>query len=171
MMRCFSNLTDSEDVDVENHINITVVFPDSSLPEPSNGGFSNQDEFRKFVIQHQKEGIWNSALHTRPEADRLPDYEDDTIALAFPLQFPFGHTGLPQDPAVVALSKQPRRKTHMSRNTGSVLRLLLQHRKPEFHTAMFNLIVQSMLMKAAMYKSTKIYCNAKGSDGKGMSDR
>ena len=64
MMRCFSNLTDSEDVDVENHINITVVFPDSSLPEPSNGGFSNQDEFRKFVIQHQKEGNWNSALHT-----------------------------------------------------------------------------------------------------------
>ena len=164
-------MVDSVDVDIENHINITVVFPDSSLPEPLSGGFSNQEEFRRFVMQAQKSGQWNSALHSRPEAERLPDYQDDTLALAFPLQFPFGHTGLPGDPAVKKLSKREGWKRHMSRNQGDVLRKLLCHQKPEFHMAMFNLIVHSVLMKATVFKSTKIFCNAKGSDGKEMSDR
>lgn len=162
---------DSENVDVENHVNITVVFPDSTLPEPVNGGFSNQEEFRKFVMQHQKSGKWNSALHSRPEAERLPDYKDESLALAFPLQFPFGHTGLSQDMAVKKLSQRQGWKKHMSRNQTDVLRRLLRHRKPEFHTAMFNLIVQGILMKASVFKSTRTFCNAKGSDGKPMSDR
>jgi hypothetical protein len=29
---------------IENQINITVVFPDDSLPTPTNGGFENQEE-------------------------------------------------------------------------------------------------------------------------------
>lgn len=165
------NVVDSEDVHVENHVNITVVFPDSSLPEPSSGGFSNQEEFRKFVMQHQKSGKWNSALHSRPEAERLPDYKDNSLALAFPLQFPFGHTGLPQDPAVKKMSERPGWKRHMSRNQENVLRMLLRHRKPEFHTALFNLIVHGILMKASIFRSTRIFCNAKGSDGKSMSSR
>ena len=165
------DVANSEDIDIENHINMTVVFPDSSLPEPTSGGFSSQEEFRKFVIQNQKEGQWNSALHARPEADRLPDYKDNSLALAFPLQFPFGHTGFPQDPAVKKLSERPRWKKQMARTQGDVLKMLLQHRKPEFHTALFNLIAQSVLMKGSIYKSTKIYCNAKSSDGTAMSER
>ena len=96
----------NEDINIENQLSITVVFPDSSLPDPSTGGFASQDEFRKFVTEKQKGGQWDSALHARPMAERLADYQDDAIAMAFPLQFPFGHTGLPQDPAVKKLALQ-----------------------------------------------------------------
>ena len=152
-------------------MSITVVFPDSSLPEPTNGGFSNQEEFRKFVTENQRNGQWNSALHARPLADRLADYKDDTIAMAFPLQFPYGHTGLPEDPAVIELSQRAGWKRHMKRRREDVLKDFLQQRKPEFHSAMFNLIVQSIMMKTSAFRSTKIYCNAKWADGSTMSSR
>lgn len=165
------DVADSENADIENQMNVTVVFPDSSLPEPTNGGFSDQEEFRQFVMKNQKDGQWNSALHCRPMEERLKDYKDDTLALAFPLQFPYGHTGLPEDPAVKKLAARKRWKRHMTRKREDVLKQLLQHRKPEFHTALFNLIVQSTLMKAVVFSSTKMYCNAKCSDGSQMSDR
>ena len=158
-------------MDIENQMSITVVFPDSSLPEPTNGGFASQDEFRKFVTENQKNGQWNSALHARPMAERLADYNDDTIALAFPLQFPYGHTGLLLDRAVTKLSKKKKWKRHLKRKREDVMRDFLQQRKPEFHTAMFNLIVQSILMKESAFRSTKIYCNAKLKDGSTMSSQ
>ena len=161
----------NEDVNIENQLSITVVFPDSSLPEPTTGGFANQDEFRKFVTEKQKDGQWDSALHARPLADRLADYKDDTIAMAFPLQFPFGHTGLPEDPAVKKLAHGKKWKKHLKRNREDVLRRYLQLRKPEFHTSLFNLIVQSTLLKAEAFRSTKIYCNVKCGDGDSMSQR
>ena len=83
----------SENVDIENQINMTVVFPDTTLPDPTNGGFANQEEFRKFVTENQN-GHWNSELHSRPLREHLADYKDDTIADAFPLLFPFGYTRL-----------------------------------------------------------------------------
>jgi len=168
---CIRIVTNSEDVDIENQLNITVIFPDSSLPEPTNGGFSSQEEFRNYVMQHQKDGQWSSALHSRPLAERLADYKDETIALAFPLQFPYGHTGLPDDPAVQKLASKPRWKRHMSRNRDEVLKKFLQHRKPEFHSAMFNLITQSILMKASIFRSTKMYCSIKAADGTTMSEQ
>ena len=89
-----SNIAQSENVDIENQINMTVVFPDTTtLPEPTNGSFANQEEFRKFVTENQN-GHWNSELHYRPLRERLADYKDDAIADAFPLLFPFGYTGL-----------------------------------------------------------------------------
>ena len=148
-----------------------MVFPDSSLPSPTNGGFSNQDEFRRFVAENQKQGRWNSALHARPKAERLADYNDETVAMAFPLQFPYGHTGLPRDPAVIKLSKRSKWKGHLKRDREGVLKTLLQQRKPEFHTAMFNLIVQSILIKAQAFRSTRMECNAKAKDGSTMSSQ
>ena len=65
----------------------------TTLPEPTNGSFANQEEFRKFVTENQN-GRWNFELHSRPLWERLADYKDDTIADAFPLLFPFGYTRL-----------------------------------------------------------------------------
>ena len=152
-------------------MNVTVVFPDTSLPTPTNGGFANQDEFRRFVTENQKSGQWNSALHARPLAERLADYKDDTVALAFPLQFPYGHTGLPRDPAVIQLSQRPGWRKHLKRRCKDVLQSFLTHRKTEFHTPMFNLILHSIMMKESAFLSTKIYCNAKYKDGSTMSTR
>ena len=90
---------------------MTVVFPDTTLPEPTNGGFANQEEFRKFVTGNQN-GRWNSELHSWPSQERLADYKDDTIADVFPLLFPFGYTGLREDPAVLSL--QEKNKTRLS---------------------------------------------------------
>ena len=45
--------------EIENQMDITVVFPDASLPSPTNGGFENQEAFRKFVMEHQN-GKWKT---------------------------------------------------------------------------------------------------------------
>ena len=95
--------------EIENQINITVVFPDSLLPTPTNGGFATQEQFRKFVIEHQN-GKWESEFIAKHTSDREHDYIDDTLGDAFPLQFPYGHTGLRGDPAVTELNEKNHRK-------------------------------------------------------------
>jgi hypothetical protein len=76
------------------------------MPSPTNGGFKNQEEFRKFVFEHQT-GKFNSEFTARPSDERVPDYVDNSIGDAFPLQFPFGYTGLKGDPAVKELKIKP----------------------------------------------------------------
>jgi hypothetical protein len=58
--------------EIENQISITVVFPDSSLPSPTNGGFKSQDEFRKYVLEHQN-GKWETEMIARPTSERERD--------------------------------------------------------------------------------------------------
>ena len=69
-------------------MNVTVVFPDTSLPEKTKGTFESQEEFCNFILQHQKDGTWESLLQCRPKKTRLPDYLDENVAKAFVLQFP-----------------------------------------------------------------------------------
>jgi hypothetical protein len=164
----FSVYSESENVDIENQLNMTVLFPDSTLPQPTNGGFNTQEEFRSFVMNSQN-GKWNSVLHARPLAETLEDYKDDTIADAFPLLFPFGYTGLSEDPSVIALSKQ--NKTRLVRDRLGVLRKYLQHRKPAFHAPMFNLIVENLVMKQTIFQKTQMFCNVKASDQSLMGGR
>jgi hypothetical protein len=147
---------------------MTVVFPDSTLPEPTNGGFETQEEFREYVSRNQ-DGRWSSALHARPMAEKLADYSGDTIAQAFPLQFPYGYSGLPEDPAVLKL--KARNSSRTKRDRLSVLRKYLQHRNPSFHGAEFNLIVENMIMKESIFNSTKMYCNVKQSDNSQMGEK
>ena len=148
----------------------TVVFPDSKLPGPTNGGFNSQEEYREFVCKNQ-DGHWNSAVHARPFAERLNDYNGDNIAQAFPLLFPYGHSGLPEDPAVEAMKKFPRNKRHMARQRLDVLRKYLQHSKPAFHTSMFNLITENVIMKEQIFKSTRINCNMRHSDERTLGEK
>jgi len=166
-----SSLVDNEDVQIENQMTATAVFPDSSLPTTTDGGFANQEEFMAFVMEKQKDSKWSSSLHARPQHERLPDCEDETLALAFPLQFPFGHTGLPNDPAVKALSKLEGWKNHTRRTRKDVLLKHLQHGKSCFHCPMFNLIVQNTLVKDAIFLSCKIQCNVKCADGTVMAEK
>jgi hypothetical protein len=147
---------------------MTVVFPDSTLPQPTNGGFKNQEEFRKFVLDRQN-GKWNSELHARPTADRLADYRDDTIADAFPLLFPFGYTGLPEDPSVIKLAEGNKR--WLARDRLEVFRKYLQHSNPVFHAPMFNLIVENLVMKQTIFQKSQIFCNVKCADQKTMGEK
>jgi hypothetical protein len=149
---------------IENQINITVVFPDDSLPTPTNGGFENQEEFRKFVTKHQN-GKWQTEFTARPTSDKEHDYNDDTLGDAFPFQFPYGHTGLNGDPAVTELKEKPIRKRI------DVFRKLLRHRKPCFHYPLFNLIVENLIMKDTIFLQTKMFCNVKSSATTSMGEK
>jgi hypothetical protein len=93
----------------KNQINITVVFLDSSLPTPTNGGFQNEEEFRKYLLEHQN-GKWETKMTVRPTSKRERNYNNNTFEDAFLLQFPYGHTGLQTDPAVIELNDHPIQK-------------------------------------------------------------
>jgi hypothetical protein len=148
-----------------------VVFPDSQLPEETNGGFQTQEEFMQFVLDHQRSGKWNSELHLRPEGQRIPEYKGNTFPRAFPLCFPYGYSGLEEDPAVVKLSMRKGFKKHMKRNRMGVLMKYLQHRKPSFHGPMINLIIANTLMKQNVFTSVIIRANMKASNGKAMAEK
>ena len=141
----------------------TVIFPDADLPRPTNGGFQNQEEFRKFVAEHQ-DGRWTSALHARPLPGHLANYEGENIAQAFPLQFPYGHSGLPNTNAVIRLAKRSRNKKQMTRKRSEVLRKYLKHRRAAFHKADFNLIVENLIMKETIFHLAQMYCNTSRSE-------
>ncbi len=128
------------------------------MPEPTNGGFASQEQFRNFVAKHQ-DGNWSSTFVSCSLPEHLADYKGDNIAQAFPKLFPYGFSGLPEDIAVQALMKQSGWSRHMSRNKFAVLRKYLQHRKPGFHEAKFNLIVENLIMKETIFASTRMYCN------------
>ena len=140
------------------------MFRDSSLPTPTHGGLNNHEEFLKFVMEHQN-GKWETKFTARPTSDRDQDYKDDTIGDAFPLQFPYGHTGLCGDPAVSELKEKSTRKRM------DVFRKLLRHRKPSFHTPLFNLIVENLIMKNIVFLQTKMFCNIKHSDNIAMGSK
>ena len=162
------NIVEGTNADIKNQITTTVVFPDATLPEPTNGGFKDQDEFRKFVT-NQKDGHWKSQLHVRPLATRIADYEKNTIADAFPLQFPFGFTGLAEDDDAVNTRVQNKNKTRLEKQ--DVITKYLTHRKPAFHSPMFNLVMENMIMKEQIFKNTKMHCNVKCSDNTTMGEK
>lgn len=150
----------------------TYLFPDSSLPEKTNGGFETQEALKQFVLERQGNGRWNGTLHARPLAERLIDYHGDSIAKAFPLQFPYGHSGLEEDPAVRRMAEIFKgHKTRMKREKLTVLRKFLQNSKPSFHSAQFNLIVENLILKEEIFQSARIFCNVKNADGSRMSEK
>jgi hypothetical protein len=145
-------------------MNITVVFPDASMPSPTNGGSKTQEQFRKFVMEHQN-GKFSAEFNSRPTVDREPDHIDNTLGDAFPLQFPYGFTGLQGDPAVTQLKGQKRQKR------ADVFKKYLRHRKPTFHYPLFNLIVKNLIMKDKIFLQTKIFCNMQSSETTTMGEK
>ena len=154
---------------IENQITTTVIFPDATLPQPTNGGFATQEEFLQYIMK-SNDGHWSSQLHVRPSGERFADYNDGTIADAFPLQFPFGYTGLAEDPSAVEVrTLNHYKKSSITRK--DVILKYLTHRKPEFHTALFNLIMENIIMKEQIFLSSKIFCNVKRSDNSTMGEQ
>ena len=164
-----TELCENENVSINNHISMTVVYPDSNMPTSSNGGFSSQEELKDFIISHCVDGHWESALHARPLAERLNDFEGDALIRCFPLQFPYGHSGLECDPAVVLMSSH-RHAAQMKRKRNEALRKYLCLRPPVFHTALFNLVICGALLKDEMFRSAKIQGCYKRSNGNTLAE-
>lgn len=151
-----STEVDNEDINLENQIDLTVLFPDPSRPIPTNGGFENQEEFRTFLANNP-EYDWRCLLQVRPHNEIIHDFKDDNITLAFPLQFPYGFSGFSGDD--IFRKNEASSKIEKSRNRLETIRKLLRHRKPSFHTAMFNLVAESTVMKDIVFQSAKLYCS------------
>ena len=164
----FSSEVDSSNEAVENVINMTCVFPDASRPRPTNGGFENQDEFRQFMMDTQ-DGSWNCELHARPLAEKIEDYKDDALAKAFPLLFPYGYSGLNGDKALLARERKTGKM--IKRAKKDVLRKYLQHGKPNFHTPLFNLIVENLIMKEKVFDKSRMFCNVRQSEYSAMGEK
>ena len=156
---------ETENTNLENQISVTVVFPDSTLPTNLNGGFATQEEFREYVLKAHQDGNWKASMHTRPTAESVPDYAGGVLAKAFPIVFPFGHSGGAEDPALELVRQLRGMKKCLIRSREHVLKKYLRHAKPAFHKALFNLIVANSLMKATIFVGTRIRANYKHSDG------
>ncbi|MGB8699100.1 MAG: DUF6570 domain-containing protein [Thermosynechococcaceae cyanobacterium] len=162
------DIVEGTHADIENQITTTVIFPDATLPAPTNGGFKDQDAFRAFVTS-QKDGHWKSQLHVRPLAERIADYEDHSVADDFPLQFPFGCSGFAEDKLAIAVRDKNKRRNRIEKQ--DVIIKFLTHRKCSFHSPMFNLVMLNMIMKEQIFKNTKMYCNVKCSDSTTMGEK
>jgi hypothetical protein len=56
-------------------------------------------------MEHQS-GKWGTEFTARPTSDKEANYKDDTFGDAFPLQFPYGFTGLSGDRAIIKLKER-----------------------------------------------------------------
>jgi hypothetical protein len=54
------------------------------------------------------------------------------------------------------------------RKCNRVFKKLLRHRKPCFHEALFNLIVENLTMKDTIFKQTQVQCNMKSTENMAM---
>lgn len=143
------------------------------MPTNLNGGFASQEEFRNFVLERYEDGKWDASIHARPSANRLADYKGETLAKAFPIVFPYGHSGGPDDPAIAKLKAlYPRKpKKWLQRSRKHALQKYLHHRKPAFHSALFNLIICNILMKQKIFDAVRIHANYQYSDGVSYGER
>ena len=162
---------ETENTNLENQISVTVVFPDSTLPTNLNGGFATQEAFRDYVLKCHQDSNWKASMHTRPTAERVADYAGGVLAKAFPIVFPFGHSGGAEDPALDMIRELRKKKKCLIRSREHVLKKYLRHGKPAFHKALFNLIVANSLMKAAIFVGTRIHANYKHSDGETLASK
>lgn len=142
---------DSEDRKIENRVLLSVVFPDGTLPETTNGGFTNQTLFRKAVTERDMSS-YNAQLHSRPTGVYLPDYKGINIIKAFPLQFPFGYSGLPDD-ATTSETAKKKPRCYMA-----TLKHFLRLSHPPMHHGNFILVVHNIFARQKAFKTAVIRC-------------
>lgn len=143
-----------------------MIFPDAASANATNAGFKTQEEFRSFLCNHQNDRV-DHAFYTRPSRNRKPEYEHDEIVRAFPLQFPFGIGGFPNE-----LRLKEFRKSHKCRlSYDETLQLFLRHRRKEFHQPDFNLFINTLVMKKAMFNSARLQCNLRYADARPMGEK
>jgi hypothetical protein len=127
----------------ENKVLMTVIFPDGSLPESINGGFGNQTTFAE-AVKHRDLSQYQAELHSRPTKLYLEDYKGLNIIRAFPLQFPFGHSGLPEDTGT---------RTYIN-----TLKHFLRLSLPAMHHGDFILVIHNIYARSIAFRSAMLRC-------------
>ena len=155
---------------IENQFQITVLFPDSSLPETTNGGFDTQEDFRNYIMEKLDGSSWTTTLQMYPSSQPMPDHIHENVTKAFLLQFPYGHSGLPDDKALLGLIEAGKVSRKPMREAIDTFKYLLNHSKPQFHRADFNLILNNIIMKDMVFRKSRLLGNVKRTDGRSMAE-
>ena len=153
-------------VNIENEINVTVIFPDKDNTNKNTGGFETPEKFREFLCSHQNKRVEHT-FFSRPTKDRKQDYLQDEFVASLILQYPYGYGGLPNQTILQAFRKK--HKKHLSFTES--LKMVLRHRRKEFHVSDFTLFVNDRIMKQSVYASARLHCNLKYKDAQPMGEK
>ena len=86
--------TEGGQQNISNEINVTVLFPDGDNIQETNGGFKNQEEFKKFLLANGQERVNHTFFFfCKPSDKRVKDYQGYEITNCFPLHFQYGLSG------------------------------------------------------------------------------
>ena len=118
----------------------------------------------------KQNGKWNSTVFMSPTQERKPEYESENFVKSLLLQFPYGHSSLSDDKAVISMSKVERKKRYMTRNKITVLKDLLRNQKPEMQLPEFQLIINNIIMKDNVFQKSRILASTRKSEGKRMAE-
>jgi hypothetical protein len=143
LLSYYSHLVESGDQTLENKVLMTVIFPDGTLPESINGGFGNQTTFAE-AVKNRDLSQYQAELHSRPTKLHLEDYKGLNIIRAFPLQFPFGLSGLPAD---------ANSWTYMK-----TLKHFLRLSLPAMHHGDFILVIHNIYARSIAFRNAMLRC-------------
>jgi Helitron helicase-like domain at N-terminus len=129
---------------IEKTESFQVFFPDGTLSSLT-GGQESMQQFQKLVKSAREKGYdLNFQCDLMKEA--VSDYKDNTLANACLLQFPYGRGGM----------NELRQKTNGSLTSAVDITEYVEHlsyvSQPNFHTALFSLILYNLTMKQRMVK-------------------
>ena len=130
---------------IENTESFEVFFPDASM-SALNGGQENIENYQNIVKEITRNGF-NAEVMDDMNCTPVPEYLDDNLVLACPMQFPFGRGGINE--------KRQRFNGSISTNT-DVLQYVQHISKlsiPNIHTSLFSLILFNLKMKQEMVKN------------------
>ena len=140
-----SSTIETIDTNIESKMEITVVFPDSTL-DIRNGGYKTVDEFKKIVDDFRN--TFFTAHLSLPKSDFVKDFEEDNFVKAFVRNFPFGIGG----PNTKRVLQQRGQIGKM--NTENYFRHVtnlsnLRFQEPLFILVSFNIFQRSRMLKSA----------------------
>ena len=140
-----SSAITTQDTNIESRMEITVVFPDSTL-DFRNGGYKTVEEFKNIVDDFKNSSVMAHLI--LPKSDFVKDFEDDNFVKAFVRHFPFGIGG-PNSKRVL----QPRGQIGKM-NTENYFRHVtslsnLRFQEPLFILVCFNIFQRSRMLRSA----------------------
>jgi len=157
----------SVDSNIENHMEFFVYFPDNSMPTSSNGGFDSRDDFKTATasktFSNKNYSDWDASMFIRTGNERKPDYKGLGLIQAFLRQFPYGFSGLPDDPVVKKMTMNGSRSKNKwrKRKYCDVLRHYLRLSNPLFQEGAFQLCIYNALAKQEAFDKVVLRCRNK----------
>ena len=140
-----SSAVQTVDTNIESRMEITVVFPDSTL-DLRNGGYKTVDEYKK-IVDDFKNSSFLAYLHV-PKSDFVKDFEEDNFVKAFVRNFPFGIGG-PNSKRVLQRRGQigKMNQENYFRHVTNLSNLRFQ--EPLFILVSYNIFQRSRMLKSA----------------------